>query len=103
MHPGQNTTFIQYLYTRGTLPLNLDIHAHVNFRDHHATAQPNKDDVLNVEQHEQKLKITKDDHETALYLEGTSSTIINEQALLKGIYLPIENYRGLDDKECLYR
>jgi predicted glycogen debranching enzyme len=37
MEPGENTTYVQYVFRRGTLPLRLHLRAFINYRDYHNT------------------------------------------------------------------
>jgi len=39
MEPGENTTYVHYALTRGTLPIRLHLRAFINHRDYHGSTQ----------------------------------------------------------------
>ncbi|MDH5585270.1 MAG: amylo-alpha-1,6-glucosidase [Nitrospirota bacterium] len=41
MEPGENTTYVHYVLTRGTLPIRLHLRVFVNYRDYHGTTLDN--------------------------------------------------------------
>jgi predicted glycogen debranching enzyme len=96
MRHQQNTTYIQYHYRRGTLPLKLTLKAIVNYKDSHNVS--NGDFDMSIEPVHHGLKLTAFDEAVPFYLYSDRATVTPQCEWYRGYYLAIENERGLPDE-----
>ena len=107
MHPKENTTYIRYSYQRGTQPLQLDLKALVNHRDHHGNTHVKNDTKAYIEAvSDKELAIKVFEGVSPWYLSAISESetkfnwaIANEW--YRGFAYGVEIYRGLDATEDL--
>jgi predicted glycogen debranching enzyme len=92
----QNTTYIQYHYQRGTLPLKLTVKALVNYQDSHGVSKGDFD--MSIEPMNQGLKLTAFDGATPFFLYSDRATVTPQHKWYRGYYLAAENERGLPDE-----
>ena len=104
MQQGENTTYIRYLFQKGSRPLTLSLKALVNYRDHHG--RHNGRSLLSINSYQQQgLEITAFPDGITLYLfaiqdnqEQNFNWEINN-IWYHGFDLAVEKYRGLDNTE----
>ncbi|NJN44858.1 MAG: glycogen debranching protein [Anaerolineae bacterium] len=97
MQPGKNTTYIQYRLTRANAPLELNLKAIVNYRDHHQ--QTTEQWTMGIEPTPGGIRLLPPQN-------GTSFVILSDRAIptlfhewYKDYYMAVEAYRGLPDME----
>lgn len=99
MQPGANTTYIHYVYRRGTRPLTINLKAIVNYRDHHGRTQEGAWQ-MNVEPVEMGLRFQTDSTgATPFYLLSRDAAATPRTAWYKDYYHRIEHERGLPEQE----
>ncbi|NJM48988.1 MAG: glycogen debranching protein [Alkalinema sp. RU_4_3] len=98
MEPGANTTYIQYKFSRGTQPLQLQLQALVNYRDYHGSTQ-NRDWCMAIEPIASGLQITAYQDATPLYLISDRAQANPAHQWHYNFELAQEQTRGLSDRE----
>ena len=104
MEQGENTTYIRYIYKRGSQPLTLSLKTLVNYRDHHHKTT-GKSPFIIQKSGEKSLEIQANPDVTSLYLYPLISNLKQQfsweiaNTWYRDFKLLIENYRGLDDVE----
>ena len=98
MQQGQNTTYISYRYSRGSLPLALSLKALVNYRNHHGGTNIS---TANIDRQAESLAVTIGDNDQSLYLSAVAPSQNNFQWSIANIWyenfaLAVEQYRGLN-------
>jgi predicted glycogen debranching enzyme len=99
MKQGENTTYVRYTLTRGSLPLTLSLQALVNYRDHHGDTHSNGW-KMQVDLIAGGIEVAADPEITRLYLfsDHTQKTQVDWQPShiwYHNYALAIEKYRGL--------
>lgn len=99
MQPGENSTYIQYHFLRGTQPLKLHLKALVDHRDFHGITQTD-DREINIRKIERGVCVNfQNGYPSPLYLFSTQGNISIEDNWYYGFDLAVEKYRGLSDYE----
>lgn len=99
MQPGANTTYIHYLYRRGTRPLTINLKAIVNYRDHHGRTREGAWQ-MEVQSVDAGLRcLSSGEGDTPFYLLCRDAAATPRAVWYKDYYLRTENYRGLADQE----
>jgi len=93
MQPGSNTTFVRYTLLEGDGPIELDINALVNYRDHHTRTQG-----TNLEVHTEAithgLRVTTPNGLTPLYVLSSTASVQPLHDWHENLYLDAEAKRG---------
>lgn len=98
MRGGENTTFVQYRVTRGSIPLRLAVKALVNYRDFHASTHAG-DWRMQIASVEGGIRIQAFKGAAPFYLLSAEAQLAPEHEWYHDYFLPEEQARGLDDKE----
>ncbi len=98
MEQGENTTYVQYTALRSSAPIELQIKALVNYRDFHANTHA-VDWRMNIDKTNDGLQIKASDDAIPFYLLSADALIEPHQDWYRDYFLPLERYRGLDDRE----
>jgi predicted glycogen debranching enzyme len=101
MQHGANTTYVRYHLRRATSPLILAVKALVTHRDHHANTRA-ADWALTVEPVAHGLCVTAFEGATPAYLLSDRAEATPRHEWYEGVFLCVEDYRGLDAREDLY-
>jgi predicted glycogen debranching enzyme len=98
MRHGENTTSVQYTILRGSQSMELELRAFINYRDFHSNTHAGnwrmKIDAVNS-----GLQVTAFDGATPFYLLSANATVEPRHEWSRDYFLPLEKYRGLDDRE----
>ena len=102
MQQGSNTIYICYKMLRGSLPLNINLKALVNYRDRHSTTN-GRDLNYEVTNHTQGIKVKAFPDAAELCLSGIKNNTevawgVNNE-WYKDFNLVVEAYRGLNHTE----
>jgi predicted glycogen debranching enzyme len=98
MAHGENTTYVQYAMLRGTQSLELELRTLINYRDFHSNSHAG-DWHMKIDAVKNGLQITAFDGAIPFYLLSAGTTIEPRHDWLRDYFLPLEKYRGLDDRE----
>ena len=98
MRQGENTTYVQYSLVRGNGPLRLIVKALVNYRDFHSNTHAG-DWRMHVEAAQNGVQITAFDAAIPFYLLSANAKFQPKHEWHRDCFLPMERYRGLDDRE----
>ncbi len=98
MQLGANTTYVEYRLVRASRPLRLELKALVNYRDYHASTHAG-DWRMKVEATENGLRVIAFDSATPFCLLSASASAVPAHDWYRNFDLPVERYRGLDDRE----
>lgn len=98
MRQGENTTYIQYTFVRGSSAIEMECKALVNYRDFHSSTHA-ADWQMKIETVERGIKVTAFDAATPFYLLSAEAACEPRHDWYRGCYLPEETSRGLDDHE----
>ena len=98
MRQNENTTYVQYSLVRGSGPLRLTVKALVNYRDFHSSTHAG-DWWMRVEAAENGVQITAFDGAIPFYLLSADAKFEPKHEWHRDCFLPMEKYRGLDDRE----
>jgi predicted glycogen debranching enzyme len=98
MQQGENTTYIQYRYLRGTAPLQLSLKALVNYRDYHGDTQ-GSDWQMSVTSTDQGVTILAVPEAMPYYLCCDPADVFLAHDWYENFDLAQERYRGLTDHE----
>ncbi len=96
MEPGAPTTYVQYTLEGGDAPIELEIRALVNYRDHHSSTHASEDWQFQIEPVESGLKVVAFAEAAPLYLLSATARAEPEHAWVRDFYLSVEEYRGYD-------
>ena len=106
MPHGENTTYIQYHFQRGSKPLALSLKALVNYRDHHSSTHVKSSSYGKITKiTDQMLKINVFPDTASLYLGAISENQTHNwdweinNIWYRDFALAVEKYRGLDEQE----
>ncbi len=97
MQPGENTTYIQYRFLRGSSQIDLNARAMVNYRDYHGSTQG--DWPMRIDQVKNGLKITAFEGAVPFYLLNPTGQIMPDPEWYYRFALKLEQYRGFDGLE----
>lgn len=104
MHPGVNTTYIQYRLCHASQPLTLAVKALVNYRDYHHTTRAG-DWQMSVDASDRGINVRAFPVATPLYLRINTAPDMSLRVSLPaynwhyGFDLTVEKYRGLNHHE----
>lgn len=97
MQQGSNTTYIRYDLRRGTLPLQLDLKALVNYRDHHSNTHANWQ--MQATPLENGLQVQAFEGAIPFYLFSDCGNFTPHATWIDDLYLKVEQARGLDPRD----
>jgi predicted glycogen debranching enzyme len=98
MEQGSNTTYVQYQVLRASAPIDLTLHALVNYRDYHATTNGG-DWRMEITPVERGLRVDAYPGATPFYLLSSSAEAEPTHDWYRNFDLAAERCRGLDDRD----
>jgi predicted glycogen debranching enzyme len=98
MRHRENTTYVQYTMLRGDQSLVLELRTLVNYRDFHSNTHAG-DWHMEIDAVKSGLQITAFEGAIPFYLLSAAATVESRHDWLRDYFLPLEKYRGLDDRE----
>ena len=98
MQQGANTTYVSYKLVRGNGPVSLQVKALVNYRDYHASTHAGGW-RMKIDPVEHGIRIVAYEGATPFRLLGLSASAEPAHEWYYNFDLPVERYRGLDDRE----
>jgi predicted glycogen debranching enzyme len=98
MRHGENTTYVQYTMLRGSQSLELDLRTLINYRDFHSNTHAG-DWRVKIDAAQNGLRITAFQGAIPFYLFSADSKAEARHEWCRDYFLPLEKYRGLDDRE----
>ena len=98
MHYGENTTYVQYTMSRGTQSLELELKTYLNYRDFHSNTHAG-DWRMKIDAVQSGLRVTAFEGAMPFYLLSANATVESRHEWSRDYFLPLEKYRGLDDRE----
>jgi len=98
MVQGENTTFIHYVLSRASSPLEIDFKALVNYRDFHSLTHAG-DWHMKIAPIEHGVMVLPFDTATPFYLKCAQASCEPHHEWYRDCYLPMETERGLEDRE----
>ncbi len=102
MEHGKNTTFVRYDLLRATEPVEISIDLLVNHRDYHGNTKADGFD-LRTETIDHGLRLINDAGDDTLYMRIDRGAAEPRSGWIRGHYLAVEAYRGLDATEDLHQ
>ncbi|MAU10350.1 MAG: glycogen debranching protein [Anaerolineaceae bacterium] len=96
MQYGHNTTYVQYTLLNARQPLQLDMHAMLQYRDHHANVR-SRDWKMMITPVEHGLQVDAYYEALPYYILSDSATLQREHTWYQDYWLSKESYRGLPD------
>jgi len=98
MRQGENTTYIQYTFVRGSSALEMEWKALVNYRDFHSLTHAGEW-RMNITPVENGVKVLAYDGAAPFYLKSSAATCEPRHEWYLGCYFAEETERGLSDLE----
>jgi predicted glycogen debranching enzyme len=98
MRQGENTTYIQYTFVRGSSALEMEWKALVNYRDFHSLTHAGEW-RMNITPVENGVKVLAFDGAAPFYLKSSAATCEPRHEWYLGCYFAEETERGLSDRE----
>ncbi len=98
MRQGENTTYAEYTFVRGSGAIEMDMKALVNYRDFHGSTHAG-DWHMRIDPVEDGVKIVAFNGATPFYLKCAGAVCEPRHEWYRGCFLPVEKERGLDDQE----
>ena len=98
MRHGENTTYVQYAMLRGSQSIELELRTLINYRDFHSNTHAG-DWHMKIDVVKNGLQITAFDGAIPFYLLSADAAIEPRHEWSRDYFLPLEKYRGLDDRE----
>jgi predicted glycogen debranching enzyme len=98
MRQGENTTYIQYTFVRGSSALEMEWKALVNYRDFHSLTHAGGW-RMNIAPVENGVRVLAFDGAVPFYLKSSSATCEPRHEWFLGCYFAEETERGLSDRE----
>jgi predicted glycogen debranching enzyme len=95
---GENTTYVQYTLLRGSRSMELELKTFINYRDFHSNTHAG-DWRIKIDAVKNGLQITAFEGAIPFYLLSADATVEPRHDWLRDYFLPLEKYRGLDDRE----
>jgi predicted glycogen debranching enzyme len=95
---GENTTYVQYTLLRGSRSMELELKTFINYRDFHSNTHAG-DWRIKIDAVKNGLQITAFESAIPFYLLSADATVEPRHDWLRDYFLPLEKYRGLDDRE----
>src|SRR6202790_4010527 len=98
MRHGENTTYVRYAVLRGSQSMELELSTLINYRDFHSNTHAG-DWHMKIDLVKSGLQITAFEDAIPFYLLCTNATAEPRHEWCRDYFLPLEKYRGLDDRE----
>ncbi len=98
MRQGENTTYVEYTFVRGSDAIEMEMKALVNYRDFHASTHA-ADWRMKIDPVENGVMILAFDGATPFYLKCAGAACEARHEWYRNSFLPVEKERGLDDHE----
>jgi predicted glycogen debranching enzyme len=98
MKYGENTTFVQYTFVRGTSAAEVQLKALVNYRDFHSATHAG-DWRMNINPVDSGVQVVAFDGAKPFFLKCAGATCEPRHEWYRDCFLPVERERGLDDHE----
>jgi predicted glycogen debranching enzyme len=98
MRYGENTTYVQYTMLRGSVPLEMDLKALVNYRDFHGSTHAG-DWHMKIDAVEDGVRVVAFEGATPFYLKCAGAVCEPRHEWYRNCFLPVEKERGLDFQE----
>ena len=98
MRHGENTTYVQYKLLRGSQSMELELRTLINYRDFHSNTHAG-DWHMKIDTVKNGLQVTAFDGAIPFYLFSADAKVEPRHDWIRDYFLPIEKYRGLDDRE----
>ena len=98
MQQGENTTYVQYTAVRATGPVALRLKTLVNYRDFHSSTHAG-DWRMRIEPVQHGARVIAFEGAAPFYLLSANAALEICQEWYRDFFLPLERYRGLDDRE----
>src|ERR1700730_7622513 len=98
MRQGENTTYVQYTMLRGSKSVALELKTFINYRDFHSNTHAG-DWHMKIDLVKSGLQITAFEGAIPFYLFSSGALIEPRHDWSRDYFLPLEKYRGLDDRE----
>ena len=95
---GENTTYVQYTMLRGSQSMELELRTLINYRDFHSNTHAGNW-RMKIDAVKDGLQITAFEDAIPFYLRSAGATVEPRHDWLRDYFLPLEKYRGLDDRE----
>jgi predicted glycogen debranching enzyme len=95
---GENTTYVRYSMIRGSQSMELQLRALINYRDFHSNTHAG-DWRMKIDAVKSGLQITAFEGAIPFYLLSADAKVEPRHDWLRDYFLPLEKYRGLDDRE----
>ena len=95
---GENTTYVRYTMIRGSQSMELQLRTLINYRDFHSNTHAG-DWHMKIDTVKSGLQITAFEGATPFYLLSADAKVEPRHDWLRDYFLPLEKYRGLDDRE----
>jgi predicted glycogen debranching enzyme len=94
----ENTTHVQYTMLRGSQSIELELRTLINYRDFHSNTHAG-DWRMKIDAVNNGLQITAFEGAIPFYLLSAGATVEPRHDWSRDYFLPLEQYRGLDDRE----
>jgi predicted glycogen debranching enzyme len=98
MRHGENTTYVEYTMVRGSIGVELDLKALVNYRDFHGSTHAGNW-RMKIDPVENGVQVMAFDGATPFYLKCAGAVYQPRHEWYRNCFLPVEKERGLDDLE----
>jgi predicted glycogen debranching enzyme len=98
MRHGENTTYVEYTMVRGSIGVELDLKALVNYRDFHGSTHAGNW-RMKIDPVENGVQVMAFDGATPFYLKCAGAVYQPRHEWYRNCFLPVERERGLDDLE----
>jgi predicted glycogen debranching enzyme len=98
MFHGENTTYVQHTLVRGSQSIELELKPLVNYRDFHSNTHA-RDWRMKIDAVKNGLEVTAFEGAIPFYLLSADATVEPRHDWSRDYFLPLEQYRGLDDRE----
>lgn len=94
MHPGENTTYVQYQYQSGSFPLAIEAKVFINYRSHHSNSWrvPRE---FEIKASPLGLHVMCD-RQVPFWIFCLGAVIHTDGDWYRDFFYPVEAYRGLD-------
>ena len=96
MAHGQNTTYVRYDNLRAAAPIQLSIEVFLNYRDHHGNTRAGEINFDLADIHD-GFEVSVEGGDRRYFIKGPGGSLSLDPVWSSGYYLPVENYRGLND------
>jgi predicted glycogen debranching enzyme len=94
MRPDQNTTYIQYSYMSGSMPMDIEAKVLINFRSHHKSSWRSPR-TFEISKSTDGMQVTCE-QQAPFWLFFPAAEITSRGEWYRDYFYPVEAYRGLD-------